>query len=98
VYIGCATLVFGDVTKIATSANDVFWLASEAKRLDKKLPHLYLSCGTEDFIYEQTTYFAEHLKQLDIAFTYFEEAGVHEWGVWDRAVRNFLEWALKSFD
>jgi len=88
-------LVYGDVTKIAGSGNDVFWLATQAKKLEKSLPQLYLSCGTEDFIYEHTTYFTSHLETLGLPFKYHEEAGVHEWGIWDRSVRDFLAWAIK---
>ena len=71
-------LAFGDVTKIAGSSNDVYWLAEEAKKAGKLLPDLYLSCGTEDFIYEHTTFFAGHLENLGIPFNYHEEPGVHE--------------------
>ena len=88
-------LAYGDVSKIAGSDHDLFWLASQAKALDKKLPHLYLSCGTEDFIYAHTTYFAGHLKTLEIPFNYHEEPGVHEWGIWDRQVNAFLQWATQ---
>lgn len=87
-------LALGDVTKIAGSNNDVFWLAKEAKAAGQILPKIYLSCGTEDFIYGHTTFFASHLKGLKIPFEYHEEPAVHEWGFWDREVKRFLEWAL----
>lgn len=89
-------LAFGDVTKIAGGPNDVFWLASQAKDSGKILPDLYIACGTDDFIFGHTTFFANHLKTLGIPFKYHDEAAIHEWGYWDREVDLFLAWVSGS--
>lgn len=90
-----AFLAFGDMTKVEKSMNDVFWMLSELKRQEQEIPNIYVSCGTDDFIYEQTVAFSAHLKALKIPFTYFEEPETHNWGFWDREVLKFLKWIQK---
>ena len=87
-------LIFGYNTDIAGSKQDVFWLAADLKAKGKKIPDLYISCGTEDFIYPASQAFDGHLSSLDIPHTFYEAPGVHEWGFWDAEVKRFLERVL----
>jgi len=87
-------LAFGDVTKLENGPHDLFWLLQDNKAKGKKWPHLYVSCGTEDFIYQATKAFAGTLEALEIPFKYHEEAETHNWAFWDREVDKFLDWIV----
>lgn len=84
-------LVYGYDTEIAGTQHDVFWLASQLKAKDQQAPDLYISCGTEDFIYPASDFFHQHLLSLGIPHTFHPTPGVHEWGLWDMEVKRFLE-------
>ncbi len=87
-------LVYGYDTDITGTKNDVFWLASQLKDSGKSAPDLYISCGTEDFIYPASEAFHGYLTSLAIPHTFSEAPGIHEWGFWDMEVKRFLEIVL----
>lgn len=87
--------IFGDLTKVVGTKHDVFWLTQEAVKAGKKLPNIYLCCGTEDFIYESTIAYKQVLDGLNIDYKYHEEADTHNWGFWDRQLVQFLDWITK---
>ena len=74
------------------SFNDLF--AQAEKRAAEKccLPKLFLTCGTEDGLYCETTSFRDHLQKLGIPVTYDECKGIHEWGLWDRKIQEVIRW------
>ncbi|TDF94128.1 alpha/beta hydrolase [Paenibacillus piri] len=84
--------IFGDLTKIRGSRNDLFHLAEEMARSDGTKPRLYQCCGTEDFLYQDNVRFREHCRSLKVELTYEEEPGSHEWGYWDRKIQAVLQW------
>ncbi|WP_461205258.1 alpha/beta hydrolase [Clostridium sp. DL1XJH146] len=84
-------LIFGENVDITGTKDDVFWLASQLKASGKTIPKLYLSCGTDDFIYEETVAFKNYLEFLNIPFDYSERPGGHEWKLWDDEVKKFIE-------
>lgn len=83
--------VFGAEGSQTQSANDIFRLtgAMEAEEL-KDLPFLYLSCGTEDFLYQANHEFAGVLQKRKIPHEYRELPGKHDWAFWDSQVEEFL--------
>ena len=86
-------LVFEDVDSIVDGPHDLIWLASEAAKR-KQIPDMYLSCGTDDFVYDNTSIFCQHLKKLHIDFEYYEGPGNHNWDFWDKEVLNYMKWIL----
>ena len=87
-----ARLIFGDESQLAENLNDLFDLASRRAEEGCALPKLYLTCGTEDFLYEDNVRFKAHLERLGIEFAYHEEPGVHSWEYWDRNIQRVIEW------
>jgi putative tributyrin esterase len=85
-------LVFGDVTAVKNSQHDLVYLLRQAKKNKVDLPALYVTCGTEDFLYKDNVVFRDLAKKLNIPLTYHEESGQHEWGYWDRNIQKVLEW------
>ncbi len=51
-----------------------------------KLPHLYVDCGTEDFLYNDNREFAKLLLDKKIPFTFAETPGSHSPPYWAREI------------
>jgi len=87
-------LVFEDVNQIEQGPHDLVWLASELASSKKKalIPDIYLSCGVDDFIYDNTAYFKKHLETIGIEHHYYEGPGVHDWAFWDQEILKFMQW------
>jgi S-formylglutathione hydrolase FrmB len=84
--------IFGDLSKIEGSKNDLFYLASTLVESGKEVPALYQCCGTEDFLYDGNVKFRDYVRSLNIGLFYEECPGVHEWGFWDKMIQNVLKW------
>ena len=88
------TRVFGDVSKIPGSDNDLLHLLEKNADAPKK-PRLYISCGTADFLYHQHQKFVPAAKKAGWDVTSYEEPdATHEWGFWDREISKFIPWML----
>ena len=78
-------------------ASDVLASAASAYTYGKNknidIP-IYVSCGTEDLLYEQSTKFVECNPQLKIKF--ISEPGDHEWKLWNLNLARFMEEINKS--
>lgn len=77
--VGKAFLTIEDVDKV-----DPFKLVLEIPK--DKLPHIYLDCGYDDFLIEQTQSFAKLLMENKIPFQLGQSDGVHEENYWGREV------------
>lgn len=55
-----------------------------------KLPALYFSIGSSDFLLKDNLDFLELLTKLKVRFRYSEVPGKHEWPVWDEQIRVIL--------
>jgi putative tributyrin esterase len=52
------------------------------------VPDLYVSCGTEDHLYESNVRFADALRACGLAPRVEFRPGEHEWGFWDTEIRR----------
>ncbi len=73
---------------------DVFFLAEQAVRAKKALPRLFLSCGTNDSLYENNERFYQHVSGLGYTVQGYEAPAGHEWPFWDESIQR----ALAFFD
>ncbi len=82
---------FGEMDNESRKANDIFGLV---KRMDteakKKLPFLYLDCGTEDFLLKQNQDFAKQLLESKIPHEFRQLPGVHDFRFWNTQVEQFM--------
>lgn len=67
-----------------------FDLFDQAVIKKSNLPRIFMTCGTEDFLYQQNKAFAEKLSKHPIDFTFRDWPGIHEWGVWDKSIEMML--------
>ena len=84
--------VFGDVSNISNSHNDLFYLLNQIKESQVSQPQLFQACGTEDFLYEDNVKFRDYASVLDVSLTYEEGPGGHEWEYWDTNIKRVLDW------
>ena len=84
--------VFGAADSEARRQNDIFKFVKETSA-DKKsvLPFVYISCGTEDFLFSNNRTFVDLLIEKKIPHEYREHPGGHDWKFWDAQIKEFLE-------
>lgn len=90
------TGIFGDLSKVAGTDNDLFALAEKRKASGRPLPRLYQWCGTEDFLYEINLSAEKKIKSLGYPLTVSYSSGDHQWCYWDEQVQKVLEWWLEG--
>ena len=83
---------FGDLDRVEGSEHDLFALAGNLKG---PKPKLFMSCGTEDFLYKGNIKFRDTFSPF-LPLTYHEESGVHTWPYWDRNIQRVLSLTIES--
>lgn len=86
------TGIFGDVTQLAGSEDDLLYLLGQLRSYQGSKPKLFQCCGTEDFLYNDNQTFKNRARALDIDLTYEEGTGVHDWNYWEPQIRRVLDW------
>lgn len=77
---------FGPIECLSGSEDDLFALADSLASVQ---PRLYITCGTEDFLYEDTKRFVQTFTDK-LEITYEEQSGAHTWAFWDAALPRVL--------
>ncbi len=84
--------IFGRLSGIAGSSNDLFRLAKKMAASEGLKPRLYQWCGWDDELYAENVSFRERAEQMGLDLTYEEGPGGHEWSAWDQQIQRVLEW------
>lgn len=85
------SLIFGDLDKLPGSEHDpATWLRAGAGN-PSTLPHLYIYVGRQEDLYPLSGMFHAACQSLGVACEYHEEDGRHDWILWDKQIRLFLE-------
>lgn len=67
-------------------------LIDKAKREKRKLPDIYQSCGTEDFLYQSNLRYKKIFEDAGVNVTYQEWSGNHDWDFWEESLKHLMEW------
>ncbi len=70
--------------------NDIRMLTVKASKDRANLPHIYLSCGLSDSLYEQNKDLRTQLDFLKIPYLYEEWGGGHTWDFWEESIKRFI--------
>jgi putative tributyrin esterase len=81
--------VFG-TRPVAETPDDLFWLLRQAEPTE--LPALYLSCGTEDALYDDNVAFRDECEKVGVEVTASFGPGAHDWDYWDELIQDVLAW------
>ena len=83
--------VLGDLDHVKDTELDLIHLLEVNARAPKK-PRLYVSCGKDDFLYEQHKTFIAAVAENGWDLTHYEEPGIgHSWAFWDAQIKVFIE-------
>ncbi|MCR4780434.1 MAG: esterase [Ruminiclostridium sp.] len=74
---------FGEPSKVLGSDADPEALADRLLKEGRKLPEIFMCCGTEDFLLENNREFHRFLTERGIAHEYTEGPGSHDFTFWN---------------
>lgn len=84
--------IFEDPANLEGTDADIFHLIKKLKQEGRPLPKMFLSCGTEDFLYECNLGAMEKLKNLGADAHFEQHPGTHDWDYFDEHIRRALDW------
>lgn len=84
-------MIFGDQKNLHNSPHNIFTLSEEMHTQVVK-PHLYVACGTEDFLYDHSAKFKYHAESLNYDLTYRESPGAHDFYYWENEIQHAMTW------
>lgn len=82
---------FGDLENVIESNSNPETLIRKLIADKKKIPEIYMACGTEDFLLENNRSFHKFLNDIGAVHTYMESTGGHDMKFWN-------EYAIKFSD
>jgi putative tributyrin esterase len=85
-------MTFGGLTGYEEQ-DDVHLLrqAKAAVKEGKRLPRIFMACGTEDFLYDANIALHQGLEKLGVAHTFAEGSGSHTWDFWDQWIQRAMD-------
>jgi len=87
-------LCFGELDRAKESDANPETLLLKLKEEGKKIPDIFMACGTEDFLLEKNRAFCEFLKKENIPVVYEEGPGSHNMQFWDAKLEPAIKWML----
>lgn len=75
-------LMFGPAEELLTGTNDPRELIRRLKTTGGEIPRIYITCGTSDFMIEQSRAFDRFLTEQEVPHTYVEAEGAHNFEFW----------------
>jgi putative tributyrin esterase len=84
--------IFEDPNRLEGTDADIFHLIKTLKTEGRPLPKMFISCGTEDFLYHVNTGARDKLKALGADFCYEEHPGKHDWDYFGPNMERALGW------
>lgn len=85
--------IFGPEIKIPDNCN-IHKLSERYAQASPDAMKLMISCGTDDFLFNQYLRLKEQWTKLGLCFKSYERPGAHTWDLWDEAVQIALDYFL----
>ncbi len=83
---------FGEPEKVLGSDNNPETLIDKLRAVGKKLPEIYMCCGTEDFLLENNRQMHRFLVDRKVPHEYFESPGTHDVPFWNEYTAKIIPW------
>lgn len=83
---------FGDLETVEERDCNPETLVRRLKQEGKKLPEIFMACGTEDFLLEPNRAFHRFLEAENVPHEYHEGPGQHDMQFWSSWVPHTVEW------
>ena len=84
--------VFGNIHEAAQTDMNPFVAYRNLCGEHRPKPKFYMSCGSEDDLYDANIRFRDFLRENGAEVTWDEEKAGHEWDFWDSQIRKVLDW------
>lgn len=81
---------FGDLETIEQSRNNPEVLVDEILAEGKRMPEIFMACGSEDFLLDRNRAFHQFLEDRKVKHYYFESKGGHDVQFWDEYAKKFV--------
>ena len=80
---------------VVEEKHDLFRISRVANESPQKL-RIFMSVGTEDYLYQDNLKLKAHLETLDFDYTYEEAPGGHKWSYWDEHIQRAMAWMFEE--
>ena len=84
--------IFRDHIHLENTDADLFHLIRRNRAENRPSTKLFISCGTEDFLYPLHQDTKKALIALDADAHFEEHPGAHSWQYWDKHIQSALDW------
>jgi S-formylglutathione hydrolase FrmB len=84
--------IFQNYTHLENTDADLFHLIRQNRAANRPSTKLFISCGTEDFLYPLHLGAKQTLAALDTDVHFEEHHGSHNWQYWDTHIQRALDW------
>ena len=91
-YAGC----FGDLQTVAERDTNPEVLVRKLKAEGRKIPEIYMCCGSEDFLIEPNRGFHRFLEAEGVGHEYHESRGIHDGVFWAEYEPKVMEWLFRD--
>ena len=91
-----STITAGDLDRIEISRYNPEVLVEEILNEQRKMPDIYMACGTEDFLLEKNREFHRFLDKYEVSHCYMESKGEHNMEFWTEYARIFIPKMLEE--
>lgn len=86
---------FGRTDEVLKSDNNPETLVDKLLSQNKKLPEIYMCCGTEDFLLENNREFHRFLESRNVPHQYHESGGNHDMQFWNEYTEKIVKWMFE---
>lgn len=86
---------FGDLETVEDRDVNPEVVVKQLLKENKKLPEIFMACGTEDFLLEPNRVFHKFLEDNKVPHQYFESKGQHDFVFWNEYTAKFVEEMFK---
>ena len=83
---------FGEPEQLLDSDKNPETLIRKLKAAGKKIPDIYMCCGTEDFLIENNREMHRFLEEEGVAHEYHEAPGEHNMAFWTEHIGKIVRW------
>lgn len=81
---------FGEPKKLLRSENNPETLIKKLIKENKKIPEIFMACGTEDFLIEPNRAMHKYLEKHKVNHVYWEDSGIHDMIFWQKCIQKFI--------
>ena len=86
---------FGDLDTVLESQANPETLVRLIKQSGKKMPQIYMCCGTEDFLLQNNRQMHAFLQQEKVPHIYREGPGKHDMDFWSKHIVKVVKWMFQ---